>query len=100
MECLDFLMRISDICPAKETSCCNQEPFGRLFHREWNGELKKLPNIKMRKVSPKGLEKKHTAVKETHADDEACEEDINDDDDDEDDEASQDSDAERLEDKA
>ncbi|XP_027030133.2 translation machinery-associated protein 16 [Tachysurus fulvidraco] len=69
--------------------------------REWNGELKKLPNIKMRKVSPKGLEKKHTAVKETHAEDEACEEVIDDDDDDDDDdEASQDSDADRLEDKA
>lgn len=26
------------------------------FNREWNGDLKKLPNIKMRKVSAKGID--------------------------------------------
>ncbi|MCJ8749228.1 hypothetical protein PDJAM_G00173930 [Pangasius djambal] len=60
--------------------------------REWNGDLKKLPNIKMRKVSAKGLEKQHTAVQDTHTEEEEEE--------DEEDEVSQDSDAELLEDKA
>ncbi|KAK3523291.1 hypothetical protein QTP86_028517 [Hemibagrus guttatus] len=62
--------------------------------REWDGDLKKLPNVKMRNVSAKGLEKKHTVVEETCAEDEACDEE------DEVDEASQDSDAELLEDDA
>ncbi|KAK3507510.1 hypothetical protein QTP70_027444 [Hemibagrus guttatus] len=62
--------------------------------REWDGDLKKLPNVKMRNVSAKGLKKKHTVVEETCAEDEACDEE------DEVDEASQDSDAELLEDDA
>lgn len=52
------------------------------FYREWNGDLKKLPNIKMRTVSAKGLENTHTAVHE--AEDEQGE------DEDEEDEVSQD----------
>lgn len=66
-----------------------------LFNREWSGELKKLPNIKLRTVSAKGLEKKHPAVQETHTEEEEQEED-----DEDEHEVSQDSDAERLEDKA
>ncbi|XP_072526456.1 translation machinery-associated protein 16 isoform X2 [Salminus brasiliensis] len=56
--------------------------------REWNGDLKKLPNIKMRKVSAKGSESKHTTVQEVHAEEDVgSEEDV-----------SQDSDTELLED--
>ncbi|KAM9449539.1 translation machinery-associated protein 16 [Clarias gariepinus] len=61
--------------------------------REWNGDLKKLPNIKMRKVSAKGLEKQHTAVQETHTMEEKHE-------DEDEDEVLQDSDAELSEDNA
>ncbi|XP_062864850.1 translation machinery-associated protein 16 [Trichomycterus rosablanca] len=32
--------------------------------REWNGDLKKLPNIKFRKVSAKGLENAHSKEEE------------------------------------
>lgn len=60
------------------------------FNREWNGDLKKLPNIKMRKVSAKGLEKKQSAVQETHTEEDEHKED----------EVSEDSDAELLEDEA
>ncbi|XP_053475633.1 translation machinery-associated protein 16 [Ictalurus furcatus] len=63
--------------------------------REWNGDLKKLPNIKMRKVSAKGPEKKNTAVKETHTEEEEDEEDEA-----EEEDVSQDSDVELLEDEA
>lgn len=62
-----------------------------LFNREWNGDLKKLPNIKMRKVSAK----KNTAVKETHTEEEEHEEDEA-----EEEDVSQDSDVELLEDEA
>ncbi|KAB5518520.1 hypothetical protein PHYPO_G00167020 [Pangasianodon hypophthalmus] len=61
--------------------------------REWNGDPKKLPNIKMRKVSAKGLEKQHTAVRDTHTEEEEHDEE-------DEDEVSQDSDEELLEDKA
>ncbi|KAF7686768.1 translation machinery-associated protein 16 [Silurus meridionalis] len=43
--------------------------------REWNGDLKKLPNIKMRKVSAKGLENKQSSGEGTHAEEEDHEED-------------------------
>ncbi|KAI5628202.1 translation machinery-associated protein 16, partial [Silurus asotus] len=43
--------------------------------REWNGDLKKLPNIKMRKVSAKGLENKQSSAEGTHAKEEDHEED-------------------------
>ncbi|TSO98558.1 Translation machinery-associated protein 16 [Bagarius yarrelli] len=67
--------------------------------REWNGDLKKLPNIKMRKVVAKGLEaKKQTAVQKTHTEDKMCEKD--DEAEVEDEEVSYDSDAELSEDNA
>lgn len=49
------------------------------FIREWNGDLKKLPNIKLRKVSNKGLE-----VRKEEAEREEPEEDLGEDEDDED----------------
>ncbi|KAK1792577.1 hypothetical protein P4O66_012506 [Electrophorus voltai] len=38
--------------------------------REWNGDLKKLPNIKMRKVSAKRSDSKCTAAQKLHAEEE------------------------------
>ncbi|XP_060772558.1 translation machinery-associated protein 16 isoform X2 [Neoarius graeffei] len=64
--------------------------------RVWNGDLKKLPNIKMRKVSAKGLEKKQSTVQETHTE----EEEEHEEDEHKEDEMSEDSDAELLEDEA
>lgn len=52
------------------------------FCREWTGDLKKLPNIKLRKVSKKGLDTK-TEGKEEKRD---AEDDNEDDEDDLDDE--------------
>lgn len=46
------------------------------FGREWNGDLKKLPNIKLRKVSNKDLEtknekeEKHEEAEDDNEDDE------------------------------
>ncbi|XP_076874817.1 translation machinery-associated protein 16 [Brachyhypopomus gauderio] len=40
--------------------------------REWNGDLKKLPNLKMRKVSSKRLKGRNTAAQEPHGEDEEC----------------------------
>lgn len=37
-----------------------------LFCREWTGDLKKLPNIKLRKVSNRGLDTKSEEKEETH----------------------------------
>lgn len=34
--------------------------------REWTGDLKKLPNIKLRKVSNKGLDTKNEEKEENH----------------------------------
>ncbi|XP_072240970.1 translation machinery-associated protein 16 [Leuresthes tenuis] len=44
--------------------------------REWSGDLKKLPNIKMRKVSNKGLDAKNEAEEadDDHEDDEQVDE--------------------------
>ncbi|KAI4902907.1 hypothetical protein NFI96_020437 [Prochilodus magdalenae] len=56
--------------------------------REWNGDMRKLPNLKMRKVSAKGSESKHSTAPEMHVDQEELV----------DEEVSQDSDAELLED--
>lgn len=52
-----------------------------LFRREWTGDLKKLPNIKLRKVSNKGLDTKNEEEEKHDA-----EEDNEDDEDDLDDE--------------
>lgn len=38
--------------------------FTHLFCREWTGDLKKLPNIKLRTVSNKGLDTKSKEAEE------------------------------------
>lgn len=49
-----------------------------MFNREWNGDIKKLPNIKMRKVSAKGLDSTvsvashNIQMEEENEEDEAC----------------------------
>lgn len=40
------------------------DPF--YFCREWTGDLKKLPNIKLRKVSNKDLDTKNEGKEEKH----------------------------------
>ncbi|XP_036438853.1 translation machinery-associated protein 16 [Colossoma macropomum] len=57
--------------------------------REWDGDMRKLPNIKMRKVSAKGSESKHNAAQEVHVEEEKHV-------DSEEDEVSQDSDGDEL----
>lgn len=50
------------------------------FCREWTGDLKKLPNIKLRKVSKKGLDAKNEGKEEKcdAADDVEDEDDLSD----------------------
>lgn len=45
------------------------------FGRDWSGDLKKLPNIKLRKVSKKGLEMKIAGEEKPEADKEEEEDD-------------------------
>lgn len=45
--------------------------------REWTGDLKKLPNIKLRKVSNKGLDTKNEEKEEKDDADEQDEDDNN-----------------------
>uniref|UniRef100_A0A7N8WRN4 Translation machinery-associated protein 16 n=1 Tax=Mastacembelus armatus TaxID=205130 RepID=A0A7N8WRN4_9TELE len=42
--------------------------------REWTGDLKKLPNIKLRKVSNKGVDTKNTGEEKLEADEDSKEE--------------------------
>lgn len=51
--------------------------------REWTGDLKKLPNIKLRKVSNKGLDTKNEEEEKAEAEAEADNQDDEDDLDDE-----------------
>lgn len=53
------------------------------FAREWTGDLKKLPNIKMRKVSNKDLDKKSEGGEKDEAEDDHEEDEDEDDLDDE-----------------
>ncbi|KAK2817212.1 hypothetical protein Q5P01_025403 [Channa striata] len=52
--------------------------------REWSGDLKKLPNIKLRKVSNKGLDTKNEAEEKDEANKDQNKKDDDDDDDDDD----------------
>lgn len=53
------------------------------FNREWTGDLKKLPNIKLRKVSNKGLDTKNEGEEKHEADEDENDEDQDDLDDEE-----------------
>lgn len=78
------------LCCSIESVDCSSEIFTTratpntsvCFGREWTGDLKKLPNIKLRKVSKKGLDTKNEEEEKHEAS-----EDENDEDDEEADEA-------------